>query len=163
MVKINKESLSVFKNPDDLIDYIALHRFEPENNGLLRSDEFKELPGNIADVIYVLDFEMIFNAVGLFDSFANIPLDIMGNIIQSFDRTGNENISKLLQQAVQIVSLYDIPYEKLREDFLKRAESEDEDVEEVYIELKNNLSAIEEGLYSLMEETDYWDNVKSNL
>lgn len=161
MSKIDKESLAVFRNADDLVDYIALHRFEPVNEGLTQSDEFKELPQNIADIVYILDFEMVFNGSGLLDLFGNFKSETILNIISSLQRTNNNGISGILQQASQVVDSHGLTHEQIREEIIKAMEAAEEI--ETFPELRAELSELEENLYNVMDETDYWENAKALL
>jgi hypothetical protein len=163
MAKINKETLAVFHNIDDLVDFIALNRLEPENKGLTQSDEFKELPESIADIIHILDFEIVFNSAGLFNLFANFSKDRLNEIIKSLEKTDNGNIAAILEQANQIVASHNVNQEQLHNELLKIAESQEDEPEEIYPELQAALNEVEETLYNLLEETDYWEKAKATV
>jgi len=166
MGKINIETLKLFGNADDLVDYVALHRFDTENQGLIHSDEFKAFPESFKDIVYTLDFEILLNSVGLFDAYANVSEEHFGGIVNSLKRSNNENMATILESALLIIQSNGLTQEMLATKLaekLKIEKTADEPLPELYPEIRESLAELEENLYNLMEETDYWANVKMLL
>ena len=169
MAKIDKETLSLFRDADDLVGYIALHRYEPENANLHESEHFRELPQYMSDIIYILDFETLFDIEGLFTFIENTPGKYLPETIDSFERTGNGELAGHLRKVQELMNEYGLSSDDLHAQALERAllwkeatdAGEDFDNESDYPELREAITAVEEALYPLMDERDYWDNVKN--
>lgn len=172
MDKIDNETLSLFNDPDDLIGFIALHRYGPVNGGLLESPRFKELPQYVADVIYILDFETMFDIEGLFFFLENSPGKHFPETVAAFERTGNTELAGYLKKVKSLMDARDVSIERLQNETLENILQWDEkrkdgemrfDLEETFPELRREIEEVEKELYPLMDERDYWDRVKSSL
>ena len=63
-MKIDKTNIAKIENADELIDFIAINRYR-ENSKFLTSEEFRQLPEWIKDIIFILDFESEYEMQGL--------------------------------------------------------------------------------------------------
>lgn len=170
MAKIDIETLSLFRDPDDLIGFIALHRYEPENLKIHESDGFCELPQYLSDVIYILDFETLFDMEGLFSFLESVPGRYLSETIEAFEHTKNNEVADHLRQAQELLNKYGVTFDDLHTQAIERARlwKENEDTgnndfepELNCPELREEIAQIEETIYPIMDERDYWDNVKS--
>jgi hypothetical protein len=161
MAKITKESLALFHHIDDLVDFIALNRFEPENEALTLSEEFQTFPPKIVNIVHIFDFESLINSMGLFDFFAVCSENKFGSIISSFRNTGSDDIADVLEQTAQVVAEHGITREELHEKYIQRFDLQNENPPDDYPELRSALNKLEESLFNILEETDYWERAKS--
>jgi len=98
MAKINKNSVLNYRNSDELIDFIAMNRYEAENQDILTNGILKTLPSFVQDVIFIIDFETEFEMQGLFTLLENTTGNYLTEISKSFYNTKNIEISTLISE-----------------------------------------------------------------
>ncbi len=98
MAKINKNSVLNYHNSDELIDFIAMNRYEAENQDILTNGILKTLPSFVQDVIFIIDFETEFEMHGLFTLLENTTGNYLTEISKSFYNTKNIEISTLISE-----------------------------------------------------------------
>jgi len=98
MAKINKNSVLNYHNSDELIDFIAMNRYEAENQDILTNGILKTLPSFVQDVIFIIDFETEFEMQGLFTLLENTTGNYLTEISKSFYNTKNIEISTLISE-----------------------------------------------------------------
>ncbi|MDR2564069.1 MAG: hypothetical protein LBC98_09055 [Prevotellaceae bacterium] len=169
MAKIDNETLRLFRDPDDLIGFIALHRYEPENIKIHDSEQFSELPQYLADIIYILDFETLFDVYGLFAFIESTPGKYLSETIAAFERTGNSELAGHLTKVQNLLVEHGLTFDDLHEQAIERSKilrakheegDEDFELEVNFPELRDAVNQTEEELYPLMDERDYWEKVK---
>jgi hypothetical protein len=133
------------------------------------SEHFRRLPQYLSDVIYILDFETLFDVEGLFAFLENTPGRYLSETIAAFERTKNHEPAELLKKVGELLNEHGVTFDDLHLQATERArlqkekpENGDEDFEPElnYPELREAIAEMEEKLYPLMDERDYWDNVK---
>lgn len=85
-----------YRNSDELIDFIAMNRYEAENQDILTNGILKTLPSFVQDVIFIIDFETEFEMQGLFTLLENTTGNYLTEISKSFYNTKNIDISTLI-------------------------------------------------------------------
>ena len=98
MAKIDKNSVLNYRNSDELIDFIAMNRYEAENQDILTNGILKTLPSFVQDVIFIIDFETEFEMQGLFTLLENTTGNYLTEISKSFYNTKNIEISTLISE-----------------------------------------------------------------
>jgi hypothetical protein len=98
MAKIDKNSVLNYRNSDELIDFIAMNRYEAENQYILTNGILKTLPSFVQDVIFIIDFETEFEMQGLFTLLENTTGNYLTEISKSFYNTKNIEISTLISE-----------------------------------------------------------------
>ncbi|MCW3169650.1 hypothetical protein OMO38_14075 [Chryseobacterium sp. 09-1422] len=98
MAKIDKNSVLNYRNSDELIDFIAMNRYEAENQDILTNGILKTLPSFVQDVIFIIDFETEFEMQGLFTLLENTTGNYLTKISKSFYNTKNIDISTLISE-----------------------------------------------------------------
>lgn len=98
MAKIDKNSVLNYRNSDELIDFIAMNRYEAENQDILTNGILKTLPSFVQDVIFIIDFETEFEMQGLFTLLENTTGNYITEISKSFYNTKNIDISTLISE-----------------------------------------------------------------
>lgn len=168
MAKIDIDTLELFRQPEDLVSYIALHRYEPENENLIESEHFQELPQHWTDIIYIMDFETFYDVASLFSFLENPPGVHLAQTIESFRRTNNTEIADLLEQIPPLLQQHDVTPAQLHQLAIERTKAQEERekhgeglevVEPDFPELRASIAEIEELLRPLMDEKDYWENI----
>lgn len=137
MAKINREKISAYQNTNELIDFIALNRYEPENQDILEKEIFDTLPDYVQDIILILDFETEFEMQGLFTLTENSTGKYLTEISQSFKNTNNLEIASLITRTILVLS---------------GNPKNNKEIEE-------RLEEIEEQLSFYISEKDFWENV----
>lgn len=96
-MRISNETIKGF-NTDELIDFIADHRYLPDNVDLIGSDDFISLPTHIKDFIFILDFETEYEMNGIWTLLSNTIGNYIEEIVDSFNRTNNWEIASIIDQ-----------------------------------------------------------------
>lgn len=163
MAKINKENLSLFRNADDLVDFITLHRFEPENANLILSDDFSELDESWKDIIYIYDFETFFDFYGLYNYLSHPNGLNIKPLISSFRAIGFDSISENLNNVFEILKQHDTSLESIQISNEERQKIEELEEEIEITPLQKDILQIEEEIRPYMEEKDYWEVLKEKV
>lgn len=168
MAKIDIDTLELFRQAEDLIGYIALHRYEQENEQLIASEHFRGLPPHLADIIYIMDFETLYDVASLYSFLENPTGEHLERTIQSFRSTNNAEIADLLEQIPPLLQQHGVTPAALHQRAIERVKEQEErenlgrGLEEMELdlcELRAAIGEIEEQLRPWMDEKDYWENV----
>jgi hypothetical protein len=104
MARITARVLSQLPDAPALLDFIARHRYKPENAALLDSPTFAFLPDYAQYVIWILDFETEYEMQGLLTLLENALGQHLPAIARSFEQTHNAAIAQCLQQLVAVLA-----------------------------------------------------------
>ena len=104
MTSITTSVLSQLPDAAAVLDFIAHHRYKPENAALLDSPTFTLLPDYAQYVILILDFETEYEMQGLRTLLENALGRHLPAIALSFERTHNADIARHLQQLVTLLA-----------------------------------------------------------
>jgi hypothetical protein len=155
MASLTARALSQLPDAQALLDFIACHRYKPENATLLHPSTFALLPNYAQYAILILDFETEYEMQGLFTLLKNALGQHLPAIAVSFEQTQNEEIARCLQQLIAVLA----------------AASGQPAAEEGRVlhsgprEFSNNkpllqqLDSLDARLRPLILAKDYWDNV----
>jgi hypothetical protein len=102
MALLTAHALAQLPDAPALLDFIARHRYAPENEALLHSPTFALLPDYAQAVIWILDFETEYEMQGLGTLLANSLGQQLPAIARSFEQTQNADIARCLQQLVAV-------------------------------------------------------------
>ena len=150
-MKIDKTNIAKIENADELIDFIAINRYD-ENPEFLTSEEFRQLPEWIKDIIFILDFETEYEMQGLPTYLVNSTGHYLQETIQSFKRSNNNDIADLL------IALQDtLASVSLTPDILRNPENNLS--LESYPEIGEKFDEIDSRLREFIEGKEFWSNV----
>jgi hypothetical protein len=155
MASLTARVLSQLPDAPALLDFVARHRYAPENVALLYSPTFALLPDYVQYVIWILDFETEYEMQGLSTLLENALGQHLPAIALSFEQTHNEEIARCLQQLIALVAA---DRGQLAADkgqaprFVPTGFSTNK-------ALLQHLDSLEDHLRPLMVAKEYWDNV----
>lgn len=137
MAKISNDTISGIKDSDELIGFIALYRYEPENSDLLEKENFGSLPELVRHIILILDFETEYEMQGLFTLLDNTTGSFLPLIAESFEKTDNKEIAENIKAILSILS-----------DSSSDSKS-----------MEDRLMPIDKKLSELINDKGYWTNI----
>jgi len=161
MAIINNDSISKFNDADELINFLVLNRYEPENRDILETNKFELLPDYIRYVILIADFDTEYEMQGIFTTIENSIGHYLSDIAFSFTQTGNNEIAKYIIDILKALSDYNLSPDKLRNakagkykefDIVKGNSLDNE-------ELINRIDEIDSKLGPLIYEKTHWDHI----
>ena len=150
---IDKTNIAKIKNAEELIEFIAMNRYESFET--LESEEFKQLPEWIKDIIFILDFETEYEMQGLFTYLENSTGHYLPETIQSFKRTDNNDIADILIELKDLLA-----HVGLSPDIIRNSEHLSFDN---FPEITETIGNIEDRLRNLIEEKEFWHNVTESV
>lgn len=157
MALLTAHVLSQLPDAPALLDFIARHRYAPENATLLRSPTFALLPEYAQYAIWILDFETAYEMEGLFTLLENSLGQQLPAIARSFEQTQNEELARCLQQLVTVLAAASGQLAPEKGQACRSAPtgfSTDQ-------ALLSQLDSLDEQLRPLVLAKDYWENVQA--
>lgn len=155
MASLTAHVLSQLPDAQALLDFIARHRYEPENAALLHPPTFALLPDYAQYVIWILDFETEYEMQGLFTLLENALGQHLPAIALSFEQTHNEEIAGCLQQLIAILAAASgqLAAEKGHAPYSVPTDFSNNEA------LLPQLDSLDDRLRPLVGAKEYWDNV----
>ena len=150
---------------DELIDFVATHRYKPENHDLFESQDFERLPDYVQHLIFILEFETEYEMQGILTLLQNSSRQYLHQTIDSFSQTDNTEIAQCLAQIAQALTGGGVTVSEMRKsyavvnqyDVVPTGNIADND------ELSERILRLDEQLRPLIEEKGYWQNVEENI
>jgi len=149
-IKFDKTTIAKILDAKDLIEFIAVNRYRSLQS--LESEEFRQFPEWVKDIIFILDFETEYEMQGLLTFLVNSTGHYLPEIMQSFKRSNNNNIADLLKKLQDTLSSVGLSPDILRN-------SEDNLSLEDYPEIIEKIKDIDDKLRGFIEEKEFWGNV----
>lgn len=160
-MRISNENIKGL-NSEELIKFVAAHRYNSDNTGLTESLDFHLLPVYIKHLIHILDFETEYEMQGLLTMLQNNIVQYLPQITESFNQTDNPQIAYLLTHIAHLLAKHGISVQDLQ--------TKTEGIQEFNVfradmiakneQLMIEICQIDERLQTLIEEKAYWKNIE---
>ena len=149
-IKFDKTTIAKILDAEELIEFIALNRYRSLKS--LESEEFRQFPEWVKDIIFILDFETEYEMQGLLTFLVNSTGHYLPEIIHSFKRSNNNSIADLLMELQNTLSSVGLSPDILRN-------SKDNLSLDEYPEVSEKIKEIDDELRGFIEEKEFWGNV----
>ncbi|XZF15632.1 hypothetical protein ACTHGU_05805 [Chitinophagaceae bacterium MMS25-I14] len=165
MATINVDTISKITDCDELIDFIGINRYKPENNNLLESDNFNLLPDYAKYVIYIFDFETEYEMQGIFTTIENLVGHYFSEIAVSFEKTNNLEIANYIKDILTTLTNFGLTPDKIRHEWTNQ-NNQYNIIQSSFMDNQNlvqKINCIDENLQPLILEKGFWNNVTKFL